>query len=522
MMMNKRMQQQMQQQQQQAQQQNQQQQLQGQQTPQQQQQQQQQQAPTPQQGQSTPQQQHGQLPQTPQQQPGQPPQQQQQPPQQQGQPPAAAAAAQVQGGQTPPIHHNNAVGSPNPANGGGSPVIDKKKNIAVAIYQRNQATHAMQQQVQAQQAQQQFVHQQQQQHPAKRQRPNPDNEGTPQIKTESPHLQHTMSPAAAESPVMNMQRIARNNQLGQQQEIKSSQSPQMNRNLPQKNTPQMQTPQQTPQQLGQQASSQRMSWNTPVEMGSPAMNSGDTQSPAANNGMPANNTMLSFDLERFMLSDSGDFGEMFGAGDEAADQNLLMGGDGTDLDPFAGGFLSSMGGNLDLESNAAMVANNESLQFVSELAGHTAKVSVVAFSSDGQWLVSGGHDRKGLIWNVQQKKLMYTLDGHTSHINCVRWSPRNLIATSSHDKTLRVWEMAGNEAKQILKLDCKTTVTAVDFVPDHPDTICSLDAEGELKVWNLNTSNCEKSLKLVRKEKEEKTIIKLTYITGAIKIRLLT
>ncbi|OAD06059.1 hypothetical protein MUCCIDRAFT_122351, partial [Mucor lusitanicus CBS 277.49] len=86
---------------------------------------------------------------------------------------------------------------------------------------------------------------------------------------------------------------------------------------------------------------------------------------------------------------------------------------------------------------------------------HTNKVSTAAFSMDGQWLASAGHDRKVMIWSVQDKKTLYTLDGHTGNI------------------------------------------TSVDFAPDRPDTICSLDAEGELKVWNLKTSNCEKSLKMV-------------------------
>ncbi|OBZ81468.1 Transcriptional corepressor LEUNIG [Choanephora cucurbitarum] len=163
------------------------------------------------------------------------------------------------------------------------------------------------------------------------------------------------------------------------------------------------------------------------------------------------------------------------------------------------------------------------LQPYADLPGHTNKVSTVSFSVDGQWLASAGHDRKVMIWNVKDKEIAYTLDGHTAHITCARWSldNRRLVATSSYDKTLRIWDVGSAIAsketdsivkkeedssesnsnmipKQLVKLDCRAQVTAVDFAPDRPDTICSLDAEGELKVWNLNTSNCEKSVKMTQ------------------------
>lgn len=252
-------------------------------------------------------------------------------------------------------------------------------------------------------------------------------------------------------------------------------------------------------------------------------------------------SILSFDLERFMNGDSGDFNEMFASGDENPDQNLLMSGDGADLDPFGGGFLASMGPGLDLDSNNANNSmnanpsapapvmspmNHSHLQPYADLQGHPNKVTTVAFSVDGQWLASAGHDRKVMIWSVHDKKTTFALDGHTGHITCARWSldNRNLVATCSYDKTLRIWDVGSamhaddvgikqeegleskgeaeskqlSQPKQLVKLDCRAQVTAVDFAPDRPDTICSLDAEGELKVWNLNTSSCEKSLKMVR------------------------
>lgn len=449
-------------------------------------------------------------------------QQQQQPtPQQQHQqiPPGAP--------QTPP--NVNSIGSPNAT--AGSPEGGDKKKIAVALYQRRQVSHVLQQQQQVQ-AQQQAQQQQQNQptppqgfnHPGqKRQRVNMDDSITTTQAPPSPQLHHKASPRSQhqqvnpnESPILAMQQRLAQQQRSQFEQQKMS--PQMSRSV-------ANTPQQQSQQL-----QQRMPWNSDME--SPL---NDAQSPTAmNNGMNpnmANNNVLSFDLERF-LGDSGDFGEMFASGDENNDQNLMMSGDGTDLDPFGGGFLASMGGGLDLDNgmnngSASHAMNmSGSLHPYANLSGHGNKVATASFSVDGQWLASAGHDRKVMIWSVQEKKPVYTLDGHTANITCARWSldSRNLVATSSYDKTIRVWDIGAalNDVKdelikkeedsksvdkvdmapkQLVKLDCRAQVTAVDFAPDRPDTICSLDAEGELKVWNLNTSNCEKSLKIVSKKK---------------------
>ncbi|KAI8996987.1 hypothetical protein BDB01DRAFT_830616 [Pilobolus umbonatus] len=439
------------------------------------------------------------------------------------------AQQQVQQAPGAPTAPNmNVMGSPNPAvpAGSGSPEGDKKKNIAVALYQRRQIHHAFQQQqqvqaqqqqqqVQQQQIQQQFVHQ----HPPKRQRTSPgeNDTNTTQNNNQSPQLQHNMSPhimnmnqsqPSQDSPVMSMQHRMVH------QQMKGNQPSQMGRNSMQKGqTPQL-TPQHTPQQTPQQVvqANSHVPWNT-NDMRPGMGDNNNVSSPANSGNMGPNNgqvsnagNIFSFDLERFMKDGSGDFGEMFAAGDENPDQNLLIGGDGADLDPFGGGFLASMGGGLDMDNSMA-VSSSGLLQPYADLSGHTNKVSSVSFSNDGQWLASAGHDRKVMIWSVQDKKMTYTLDGHTANITCARWSPddRNLVATSSFDKSLRIWDVGSAIASdgsitpiQTVKLDCRAQVTAVDFPPDRQDTICSLDGEGELKVWNLKTSTCEKSLRMTQ------------------------
>ncbi|KAI8332691.1 hypothetical protein BC941DRAFT_436347 [Chlamydoabsidia padenii] len=381
----------------------------------------------------------------------------------------------------------------------------------------------------------QLQQQQQQQHNQKRQRANNDSDGTggsqnanqspsPRLMntTPIPPNTHNLPGSSHGSPILSQPNYNQDPTNGS-----NSQSPQMDRGLTKPPTPQQKqtrTPQQAPRQLPSSVSSQqeqsmsRMGWNpSPLGDGGNMQSSGmmdgtkspstqpsaigvDTSSGAFDNGSSNNSNMMSFDLERFMMSDGGDFGEIF-----TTEQNLLMGSENNEL--FGGGFLSNMGGGGfggEASSSLGGIDNATSVQVYGQLTGHNNKVNTVAFSSDAQWLASAGHDKKVMVWSVQEKQLRWTLEGHTQQITCARWSPdqRNLLVTSSYDKSLRVWDLGqamkegGDGVKQIAKFSCKAQITAVDFAPNRPDTICSLDAEGELNVWNISSSKNEKTIKM--------------------------
>ena len=55
--------------------------------------------------------------------------------------------------------------------------------------------------------------------------------------------------------------------------------------------------------------------------------------------------------------------------------------------------------------------------------GHTYYVTSVAFSPDGNTVVSGSSDNTIKLWNVSSGVVLQTWTGHTSNVNSVAFSP---------------------------------------------------------------------------------------------------
>ncbi|NJN68249.1 MAG: WD40 repeat domain-containing protein, partial [Chloroflexaceae bacterium] len=77
---------------------------------------------------------------------------------------------------------------------------------------------------------------------------------------------------------------------------------------------------------------------------------------------------------------------------------------------------------------------------VQRFIGHTGEVWSVAFSPDGQTLVSGSEDTTVKLWHVRDGTLLHMLDAHTGLVEGVAFSPDGrLVASVSDDRTVRLW-----------------------------------------------------------------------------------
>jgi WD40 repeat protein len=76
---------------------------------------------------------------------------------------------------------------------------------------------------------------------------------------------------------------------------------------------------------------------------------------------------------------------------------------------------------------------------VASLAGHTNSVFSVAFSPDGQHIVSGSYDKLVKVWSASARKEVSSLAGHTDIVCSVAFSPYGQHIVSGSSDLVKVW-----------------------------------------------------------------------------------
>uniref|UniRef100_A0A4X1TXG2 Small ribosomal subunit protein RACK1 n=2 Tax=Boreoeutheria TaxID=1437010 RepID=A0A4X1TXG2_PIG len=134
--------------------------------------------------------------------------------------------------------------------------------------------------------------------------------------------------------------------------------------------------------------------------------------------------------------------------------------------------------------------------------GHTKDVLSVAFSSDNRQIVSGSRDKTIKLWNtlgvckytVQVKvwvlgvwnlancKLKTNHIGHTGYLNTVTVSPDgSLCASGGKDGQAMLWDL--NEGKHLYTLDGGDIINALCFSPNRY-WLCAATGPS-IKIWDL-------------------------------------
>ena len=113
---------------------------------------------------------------------------------------------------------------------------------------------------------------------------------------------------------------------------------------------------------------------------------------------------------------------------------------------------------------------------------HDAWVWIIAFSPDGRYLATDdGAGTTVKVWDIQQKQITTILEGHTSDINFVKFSPtRPMLASSSADGNIKLWDVSNWESLGTLYTN---GTVAIDFSPDG-NTLASGGAE-EIVLWSV-------------------------------------
>lgn len=124
---------------------------------------------------------------------------------------------------------------------------------------------------------------------------------------------------------------------------------------------------------------------------------------------------------------------------------------------------------------------------------HTAIVAEMDFSPDGKYLVSGGRDRRVIVWDVAAKTVFKELRGHSGAVNTAKFSPTgNIVASGGSENQILVWDITRADPL-ITTLGVKGGVNRLAF--NASGTVLAVGSDARyISMWSVG--NWEKIFQL--------------------------
>lgn len=113
---------------------------------------------------------------------------------------------------------------------------------------------------------------------------------------------------------------------------------------------------------------------------------------------------------------------------------------------------------------------------------HSAHITCVDVSRDGQMCATGALDRLVNVWQLNSHELVLSLEGHQAAVTCVSFAPNGLfVASGAEDRTARVWGLTLGALVSTFGAH-QAPLSAVTVLMDSA-RVLSADRAGALHLW---------------------------------------
>jgi WD40 repeat protein len=120
------------------------------------------------------------------------------------------------------------------------------------------------------------------------------------------------------------------------------------------------------------------------------------------------------------------------------------------------------------------------------------KGGAVSYSNNGKIIASSGDNNLIYLWNASTGEKIHTLRGHNASVRSIAFNPKdNFLLSSSHDSTLRIWDV--KTEKCIAKVKVKGYLKSASYNKKGTQIISCCDSM--IQIWDANKLNCIKIVK---------------------------
>jgi WD40 repeat protein len=126
---------------------------------------------------------------------------------------------------------------------------------------------------------------------------------------------------------------------------------------------------------------------------------------------------------------------------------------------------------------------------VSTLKGHSSFFNDLSQKNESDLMASSSDDRTVRIWNFTTNTLKFILKGHTNGVFSLKQISADLLTSASADSTIKLWKITQGELVKNLEGHTGPIYFSLDSL-NNGQHLVSGSGDRTIKVWDLTTGEC--------------------------------
>ena len=121
---------------------------------------------------------------------------------------------------------------------------------------------------------------------------------------------------------------------------------------------------------------------------------------------------------------------------------------------------------------------------IKEYTGHNQRILDISIASDNKSFASCGGDRPVFVWDVMTGQVIRRLLGHEQRVNAVQYNAEcSVLVSGSYDRTVRCWDMRSRNTHPIQIIT--GSADSVSSVAMTAHEILSSSIDGQVRVYDM-------------------------------------